>query len=177
MLDYTDLLQDEQFSKEDINNAALIIHPSWKWYNLKAEEINYVFEEWSNFTHLKNPIYDDFGNEFRDSEWYYMASRTDNPEIKKMIAFMSIWYGLARKSRELFDLDTDERKRIEYMHKAINLKFDSNPLLKEKLLNTGNKNIIEYTYWKDTFFWIDQNTLTGRNILGKLLVAYRDNNR
>lgn len=37
--------------------------------------------------------------------------------------------------------------------------------------------IIEYTYRNDTFFWINQDTLKGSNILGKLLMEYRDNNK
>lgn len=177
MKEYKDLLQEEQFSKEDIQDAAIIMHPNGKWYNIKAEEISQVFEEWSNFSHLEKPIEDEFGNEFRDSEWYYMAQRTDDPEIKKMIAFLSIWHGLARKTRQLYPLEQDETKRIEYMRKAIKNKFDKNPTLKEKLMSTWDKQIIEYTYRKDTFFGIDQNTLKWKNILWKLLMEYRDSNK
>ena len=51
------------------------------------------------------------------------------------------------KARELYDLEQDEKKRIEYMRNAIREKFDNNPELKEELLATGDKKIIEYTYW------------------------------
>jgi predicted NAD-dependent protein-ADP-ribosyltransferase YbiA (DUF1768 family) len=61
------------------------------------------------------------------------------------------------------------------MRNAIREKFDNNPKLKEELLNTWNKLIIEYTYWRDVRFWIDQETLRWMNILGKLLMEYRDN--
>jgi predicted NAD-dependent protein-ADP-ribosyltransferase YbiA (DUF1768 family) len=61
------------------------------------------------------------------------------------------------------------------MRNAIREKFDNNPKLKEELLNTWNKLIIEYTYWRDIRFWIDQETLRWMNILGKLLMEYRDN--
>jgi predicted NAD-dependent protein-ADP-ribosyltransferase YbiA (DUF1768 family) len=60
------------------------------------------------------------------------------------------------------------------MRNAIREKFDNNPKLKEELLNTWNKLIIEYTYWRDIRFWIDQETLRWMNILGKLLMEYRD---
>jgi predicted NAD-dependent protein-ADP-ribosyltransferase YbiA (DUF1768 family) len=60
------------------------------------------------------------------------------------------------------------------MRNAIREKFDNNPKLKEELLNTWNKLIIEYTYWRDVRFWIDQETLRWMNILGKLLMEYRD---
>ena len=56
------------------------------------------------------------------------------------------------KARTLFNLEQDDVKRIEYMRNAIKQKFDRNPKLKEELKRTGNKTIIEYTYWKDMRF-------------------------
>ena len=56
------------------------------------------------------------------------------------------------KARTLYNLEQDDVKRIEYMRNAIKQKFDRNPKLKEELKETGNKTIIEYTYWKDTRF-------------------------
>jgi predicted NAD-dependent protein-ADP-ribosyltransferase YbiA (DUF1768 family) len=56
------------------------------------------------------------------------------------------------KARTLFDLEQDDVKRIEYMRNAIREKFDNNPKLKDELKRTGNKTIIEYTYWRDTRF-------------------------
>jgi hypothetical protein len=44
-------------------------------------------------------------------------------------------------------------------------------------LATEDRKIIEYTYWWDTRFWIDQDTLRWKNILWKLLMEYRDNNK
>ena len=61
---------------------------------------------------------------------------------------------------------------IETLEDSINV--DNNPELREELLKTWNKTIIEYTYRKDTRFWIDQSTLKGMNILGKLLMEYRN---
>lgn len=182
-----DLLKEETFTKDEVLNAALIIHPRSKHINLTKEELSQVliFENGSNLTPLKNPIkevkYDGFWKEvvleYWCSEWYYMAQRTNDLEYKKMIALLSVWERLATKARELFNLEQDEWKRIEYMRKAIKEKFDNNPELKEELLATGDREIIEYTYWWDTRFWIDQDTLKGRNILWKLLMEYRDNNK
>jgi hypothetical protein len=42
-------------------------------------------------------------------------------------------------------------------------------------LATGDTEIIEYTYWRDMLFWIDQNSLKGKNVLWKLLEEYREN--
>ncbi len=169
-----ELKESRQYSTNEIQNAAIIMHPHLIWYNITIDQIAMLFEEWSNFTQLSNPIYDQYWNEFRDSEWYYMAARTIDTQQKKMISFLSIWHWLARKSRKLFDLDNDFDHRISYMRDAIRKKFDSNPDLKQKLIETWNLQIIEYTYRWDRFFGIDQLDLTWSNVLWKLLMEYRD---
>ncbi len=90
-----------------------------------------------------------------------MAARSDDPEVKKAIAELSKTYSHARKARILFQdqLDQDIGRRAEYMRKAVQDKFDMNPKLREILLATGDKQIIEYTYWGDRNFGIDQYTL------------------
>ena len=173
-----ELLHEESFTKDDILNAALVTHPKAKACNLTKEDLENVliFENGSNLTLLKNPIIDEYGNEYWCSEGFYMAQRTDSLAAKQVIAFLSTWFSLAMKARNLYDLEQDDVKRAEYMRNAIKQKFDNNPELKEELKRTGNKTIIEYTYRKDTRFWIDQATLKWMNILWKLLMEYRDNN-
>ena len=172
-----ELLHEESFSKEEILDAALVTHPKAKACNLAEDDLEKVliYENGSNLTLLKNPIRDEYGNEYWCSEGFYMAQRTKSLAAKKVIAFLSTWYGLAMKARNLYDLEKDDLKRVEYMRNAIKQKFDNNPDLREELKRTGNKTIIEYTYWKDTRFWIDQATLKWMNILWKLLMEYRDN--
>jgi predicted NAD-dependent protein-ADP-ribosyltransferase YbiA (DUF1768 family) len=63
------------------------------------------------------------------------------------------------------------------MRNAIREKFDNNLELKQELLSTWDKEIIEYTYWGDVRFGINQDTLKWKNILWKLLMEYRDNNK
>lgn len=178
-----ELLKEQEYSKEEIRKATLVMHPNDKKYNLSSGEIAYVFEEWSNLTLLENPIkvveldgdWNEIVLEYRCSEWYYMAQRVKSFAEKQVISFLSTWYWLAMKSRKLFDLDMDEWHRAEYMRNAIREKFNNNPSLAEKLLATGDTEIIEYTYWRDMLFWIDQNSLKGKNVLWKLLEEYREN--
>jgi ribA/ribD-fused uncharacterized protein len=174
---HNQLLQEKIYTNQEIGKAALIIHPkNIEKYELKAEEIAMIFEEWSNFTHLQNPIIDEYGNEYRDSEWFYMAQRIEDSEIKRMIAFCSIGHGLSKKAAYKYKeyMNTNTIDRIEYMRNAIKEKFDKNPKLKELLLSTKNREIIEYTYRWDKFFWISHETKSWSNILGKLLMEYRD---
>ena len=171
-----ELLHEEEYSKEEILDAALITHPKAKNCNLTDDDLKKVliFENGSNLKLLKNPIIDEFWNEYWCSEWYYMAQRTNSLAEKQIIAFLSTWFSLAMKARELFELEQDDIKRAEYMRNAIKAKFDNNPELREELIKTWDKTIIEYTYRKDTRFWIDQETLKWMNILWKVMMEYRD---
>jgi hypothetical protein len=64
------LLTEENFSKDEVLDAALVTHPKSKSINLTAEELSQtlIFENGSNLTLLKNPIIDEYGNEYRCSE-------------------------------------------------------------------------------------------------------------
>jgi hypothetical protein len=86
-----ELLHEESFTKDDILNAALVTHPKAKACNLTKEDLENVliFENGSNLTLLKNPIIDEYGNEYWCSEGFYMAQRTESLAAKKIIAFLS----------------------------------------------------------------------------------------
>jgi hypothetical protein len=65
-----DLLKEEIFTKEEVLDAALVTHPRAKQINLTEEEIGrtLILKNGSNLTALKNPIIDEYGNEFWCSE-------------------------------------------------------------------------------------------------------------
>ena len=179
MVSNENLFKEEIFTKNEILDAVLAIYPEPWSINLTEEELSqiFIFERWSNFALLNNPIVDEYWNEYWCSEWYYMAQRIEDLFAKKVIAVLSKRFWLAREARYLYDLEQSEEKKVEYMRNAIREKFDNNPELKKELLSTGNKTIVEYTFRWDTFFWIDQETLKWKNVLWKLLMEYRDNNK
>lgn len=176
------ILQTRTYSKEEIDKAMLIIHPKSDKCNIKPDLAN-IFEEWSNFTRLENPIVDHLGNEFYDSEAYYLLQRIKNYEqdmyVQKLLSEISS-LTISKKGkeydkiREKYMLDQDKNNRIIYMQKAIKQKFEKNPNLQTKLIESWSKDIIEYTYRWDIFFGIDQKSLQWANILWKLLVEYRN---
>ena len=171
-----ELLKFKFYSMNELTAAALILNTAdieTSKFDIKPRE---NFRDLSNFWKLDTPICDTDNNMFRDSEWYYMAWRVNDKTIKKCIAFMSQEYGLARKARKIFStyMEQDENQRAHIMREAIYKKFDNNLRLQELLYTTWDRDIIEYTYRNDDLFWIDQKFKVGRNILGKLLVEYRD---
>lgn len=65
---------------------------------------------------------------------------------------------------------------IDIMYDLLKQKFTRYPNLKILLEKTGNAELIEGNYWKDTFWGVDIN-LGGENNLGKLLMMIRNENR
>lgn len=82
MYSYQELQAVKTYAPTEIREAALIMHPDMKGYNITADEIAYLFEAGSNYEPHQTPITDEFGNEFWDNEGYYMAARMQNLEIK-----------------------------------------------------------------------------------------------
>ena len=58
------------------------------------------------------------------------------------------------------------------MKELLRQKFKS-PILKERLLNTGDAYLEEGNWWKDCFWGVDINTGYGENYLGRLLMEVR----
>ena len=129
----------------------------------------------SNYEQLEFPIIDENRFTYWNSEGYYMAQRTENFAEKQYISEASIKGGQAsRNARKLFKLEGDEQKRADWMYKAVRAKFAANTYLAKKLEATGEAEIIEKNYWKDTFFGVDDKTFTGANVLGKILMMVRE---
>lgn len=173
------LMNKRTYTQEEINNSALIVHPDLiDNYGIRIEEILHVFEEWSNYTILENPIFDEeTWLYFYDSESYYFSLRTDDLEKKKRFSEISQIQSYSQRwslyKRDW--LNCDPIFRIEAMRKALKPKFDNNIRLQELVKKTKWMQIIEFTYWNDQFFWIDHLQRFWSNILWKLIMEYRDN--
>jgi predicted NAD-dependent protein-ADP-ribosyltransferase YbiA (DUF1768 family) len=78
-----------------------------------------------------------------------MAQRFEDPTIRKMIALCSTQSDFSKKVAYLLadQMDKDPEKRVEYMRRALREKFLNNPGLAKKLKKTGDRDIIEFTYW------------------------------
>ena len=63
-----------------------------------------------------------------------------------------------------------ENIKVKIMFALLTKKF-KNPVLRKKLLDTGNAILIEGNYWNDTFWGVCNNV--GKNMLGKLLMKVR----
>lgn len=113
------------------------------------------------------------GITYKCSEAAYQAQK--QPEVAK--AFMNVdGYAAKRMGKELkLRLDWEEVKFIT-MAKIVFQKFTQNKDLAEKLLNTGDAELIEGNWWGDTYWGICTNKKydhVGENYLGKILMYVR----
>jgi ribA/ribD-fused uncharacterized protein len=110
---------------------------------------------------------------FPSSEHIYVAQKTLDLEIRKKIALVEGAGKVKRIGRSLVLRDDWDDVKLDIMKKIINAKFDQNPDIKEKLINTKDSLLIEGNYWGDTY-WGQCPIGKGQNNLGKILMEYRD---
>jgi ribA/ribD-fused uncharacterized protein len=112
------------------------------------------------------------GVEYPTVEHAFQAAKTTDPsERAKILAAKTA--GEAKKIGRTVTLRKGwTQMREEVMEKALRAKFEQNPELKKKLLETEGVELIEGNTWGDTF-WGQVNG-KGSNKLGKLLMKIRD---
>lgn len=67
-----------------------------------------------------------------------------------------------------------ETVKVGIMEEIVRAKFTQHPELAEKLLETGDKILVEGNRWGDTCWGVDTRTGQGENHLGKILMMIRD---
>lgn len=138
----------------------------------------YFYTSKPNFKELNNFYVARFTLD--DKEWptvehYFQAAKFEgNPEYQEKIRKAPT----PAAAKKLGSVDTIPMRqnwdthRIKVMRKAIEAKFSQNESLKALLLSTGNRNLVEASP-TDTFWGIGKSK-KGQNMLGKLLMEYRD---
>ena len=62
----------------------------------------------------------------------------------------------------------------DIMYDIVKTKFTQNQDLKQKLLDTGDEELIEGNTWNDTYWGMDIRTNRGKNKLGQILMRVRE---
>lgn len=107
---------------------------------------------------------------YKSSEALYQAMKTDDHEEKRKIAILETPGQAKRAGRKLKSTRDWNNRRISCMEKTLIIKF-KDPLLRKKLLETGNTELVETNDWGDKFWGISGGI--GENHLGKLLMRVR----
>ena len=132
------------------------------------------FDFLSNFS--KHSFIDRYGIEWKTSEHYYQASKTNDLKQKKLI-MMCDTPGRA-KSIGCNLKNNWNTIKMSVMYNALKMKFNQNLDIQKKLRSTFDYKLVEGNYWHDNYWgncFCDKcKKITGKNYLGTLLMIIRD---
>ena len=109
--------------------------------------------------------------EYPTVEHFYQAMKTDIPEERAKILAARTASEAKRIGRTVKLRKNWSKIQIEVMDTALRAKFQQNPELKKKLIDTGEAELIEGNTWNDKFWGVVNGE--GTNWLGKLLMQIR----
>ncbi len=110
------------------------------------------------------------GLTFSNSEAAFQAAKS--LDMKERVKFVDLAAGQSKKLGRRVELRPDwEEVKIDIMRQVLKSKFTQNLELREKLVATGDTELIEGNNWNDTFWGVCRGK--GRNHLGKLLMEVR----
>ena len=110
------------------------------------------------------------GLTFDNSEAAFQAAKCLNPIERTK--FVGLAAGKSKRLGKKVELKPDwNHIRIDVMREVLIAKFTQNPDLREKLIATGNSELVEHNNWGDIFWGVCRGV--GENNLGKLLMEVR----
>lgn len=108
---------------------------------------------------------------YKSAEHAFQAAKTTDRKMRKKIA-QACTPGEAKKLGRQVRLRKDwENRKVEIMYRILQAKFSQHKDLQERLLNTGNRKLIEGNTWGDQEWGVCKGK--GKNLLGKLLMKVR----
>ena len=110
------------------------------------------------------------GIKYPSTEHAYQAAKFDDQEIRLEIAKLPTPMAAKRAGKLSFVSDEWKEKSLQIMYDICKLKFQQAKFM-NRLLNTGDKEIIEGNTWGDTFWGVCNGV--GSNHLGKILMRIR----
>lgn len=134
-----------------------------------------TIEKWKNFSNLSPPPIEIDGEVWNSVEHYYQYKKFENcdPSYAQKIKNTSSPRKVKKLSLENKTRDSNwKEKKVEILKKAVTKKFETYNNLKQLLLSTGQKKLIEAN--PDDYFWGEGKNRTGKKIIGKILMEIRD---
>ena len=143
-------------------------------YNEKGRIKNWF----SNMLPMDEPLVYN-GVSYRTSEHFYQAMKMpkDRNDLRAELAAMNPYKAkLAVRDKEKYPWRSDWTKELslKVMGYILCVKFSRGTSWAEKLLATGDEEIVEFVNWRDFFWGWDINEKRGENHLGKILMKIRE---
>ena len=144
-----------------------------RYYENERECIDLFREEYEFLSNFYPALMEFEGIEFYNAEAAYQAQKCRNKEER--LHFSRMYADAAKRQGRKAECREDWKEvRIPVMRAVVRAKFDQNPVLARRLLETGEKPLKEGNYWGDLFWGINLHTGEGENHLGKILMELRD---
>lgn len=131
----------------------------------------------SNFSYFNKPMVrcqNGVVLTFPTNEHFYVAMKTKDIELREQVGKHPS-KGLKKFGRSFPIREDWDAIKLDVMLYGLRYKFSkNNPLLRSKLISTGQTELVEYNYWDDTYWGVCLKTDIGENHLGKLLMQVRE---
>lgn len=105
-------------------------------------------------------------------EHAYQAAKTLDEDLRKKISLLDTAGEAKGEGQALVKRDDWKSVKEDIMYQLVKLKFFENWELADRLLETGDKEIVEGNTWGDTFWGVCDGV--GENKLGEILSRVRD---
>jgi hypothetical protein len=111
------------------------------------------------------------GETYKSVEHAYQAAKTDNQEIRLKIKNAPAPGDAKRLGKGIILKEDWDDKKYDIMEKLVRYKFTMNKEMGERLLKTGDVQLIEGNTWGDVYWGVCNGK--GQNNLGKILMGVR----
>lgn len=111
------------------------------------------------------------GISYLNTEAAYQASKTLDLDVRAKFSTMSAGQSKSQGKKLTLRPDWDIAK-LECMELCLRAKFGTHHDLAQNLIATGQRELIEFNTWGDSFWGVTK--YGGKNILGKLLMNIRE---
>jgi hypothetical protein len=139
------------------------------------QDPNTIYGFFGEYRFLSNfhpcEITDDYELIYPSTENAYQAAKHNAVDVRKL--FVNISPGGAKKlSKKIKPVENWDNIKLMVMKKLNKQKFTKHEELKNKLLATGDKILVEGNWWNDIFYGVCNGV--GENNLGKILMEIRN---
>ncbi len=127
----------------------------------------------SNFWFFGKPMQYQ-GMKFPTNEHFYVAMKTKDVSIRKQVSEHPL-KGVKKFGQGITIREDWDDIKLNVMLYGLRYKFSkANPVLRQQLIATGDKGLVESNWWGDDFWGFCLKTEQGENNLGKLLMQVRE---
>ena len=134
--------------------------------------------EWSWLSNMAiDPFTDENGVAWRSVEHFYQAAKATDKRDSEQIRTARSPFDAKRMGGRLASCRRDWKTyRLTAMRRALALRFRRGSTSAQRLLETGQADLVHHTPWGRTGdpFWGDGRDGRGRNLLGRLLMKQRE---